>query len=86
MKLTFIYQSVKALPAALAFYRDELGLDEAWRRAEGEGRRTERPRSGPSKARQAWGVSGSRVCEAEQDQGRVASRALWRKAPALVTA
>lgn len=34
MKLTFIYQSVKDLPAALAFYRDELGLDEAWREGE----------------------------------------------------
>jgi hypothetical protein len=34
MKLTFIYQSVKGLPAALAFYRDELGLDEAWREGE----------------------------------------------------
>jgi hypothetical protein len=27
MKLTFIYQSVKDLPAALASYGDELGLD-----------------------------------------------------------
>jgi catechol 2,3-dioxygenase-like lactoylglutathione lyase family enzyme len=34
MKLTFIYQSVKDLPAALAFYRDELGLNEAWREGE----------------------------------------------------
>jgi catechol 2,3-dioxygenase-like lactoylglutathione lyase family enzyme len=34
MKLTFIYQSVEDLPAALAFYRDELGLDEAWREGE----------------------------------------------------
>lgn len=31
MKLTYIYQSVKDLPAALAFYRDGLGLEEAWR-------------------------------------------------------
>jgi catechol 2,3-dioxygenase-like lactoylglutathione lyase family enzyme len=31
MKLTFLYQSVKDLPAALSFYRDELGLAEAWR-------------------------------------------------------
>lgn len=31
MQLTFMYQAVKDLPAALAFYRDELGLDEAWR-------------------------------------------------------
>jgi hypothetical protein len=34
MKLTFIYQSAADLPAALAFYRDELGLDEAWREGE----------------------------------------------------
>jgi catechol 2,3-dioxygenase-like lactoylglutathione lyase family enzyme len=34
MKLTFIYQSVKDLPAALAFYRDELGFVEAWREGE----------------------------------------------------
>lgn len=34
MKLTFLYQSVKDLPAALAFYRDELGLVEAWREGE----------------------------------------------------
>lgn len=31
MKLTFIYQSVTDLPAAVAFYRDKLGLAEAWR-------------------------------------------------------
>jgi catechol 2,3-dioxygenase-like lactoylglutathione lyase family enzyme len=35
MKLTYIYQSVPDLPAALAFYRDGLGLDEAWREGEG---------------------------------------------------
>ncbi|NDL56812.1 VOC family protein [Phytoactinopolyspora mesophila] len=35
MELTFIYQSVTDLPAALAFYRDVLGLDEAWREGEG---------------------------------------------------
>jgi catechol 2,3-dioxygenase-like lactoylglutathione lyase family enzyme len=34
MRLTFIYQAVEDLPAALAFYRDELGLDEAWREGE----------------------------------------------------
>lgn len=34
MKLTYIYQSVTDLPAALAFYRDELGLKEAWREGE----------------------------------------------------
>ncbi|NED99983.1 VOC family protein [Phytoactinopolyspora halotolerans] len=34
MKLTFIYQAVDDLPAALAFYRDELGLDESWREGE----------------------------------------------------
>lgn len=31
MKLTFIYQSVTDLPAALAFYRDQLGFKETWR-------------------------------------------------------
>lgn len=31
MKLTFMYQRVTDLPSALAFYRDELGLVEAWR-------------------------------------------------------
>lgn len=31
MKLMFIYQAVDDLPAALAFYRDELGLAESWR-------------------------------------------------------
>jgi catechol 2,3-dioxygenase-like lactoylglutathione lyase family enzyme len=35
MKLTFIYQSVTDLPATLAFYRDVLGLDEAWREGDG---------------------------------------------------
>jgi extradiol dioxygenase family protein len=34
MKLTFMYQSVRDLPSALAFYRDELGLEEAWREGE----------------------------------------------------
>lgn len=34
MKLTYLYQSVSDLPAALAFYRDELGLVEAWREGE----------------------------------------------------
>lgn len=31
MKLTYMYQLVDDLPAAVAFYRDELGLLEAWR-------------------------------------------------------
>ncbi|WP_129666302.1 VOC family protein [Phytoactinopolyspora endophytica] len=31
MKLMFMYQAVDDLPAALTFYRDELGLDESWR-------------------------------------------------------
>jgi len=31
MKLTYIYQLVDDLEPALAFYRDELGLQEAWR-------------------------------------------------------
>ena len=31
MKLTFIYAPVPDLAAALPFYRDTLGLDEAWR-------------------------------------------------------
>lgn len=31
MNLTFVYQSVDDLDAALAFYRDVLGLTEAWR-------------------------------------------------------
>lgn len=34
MQLTFMYQTVTDLPAALAFYRDELGLIEAWREGE----------------------------------------------------
>jgi catechol 2,3-dioxygenase-like lactoylglutathione lyase family enzyme len=34
MKLTYIYQAVEDLPAALAFYRDELGFVEAWREGE----------------------------------------------------
>ncbi|WP_166354937.1 VOC family protein [Phytoactinopolyspora limicola] len=31
MRLTYFYQPVPDLKAALAFYRDELGLNEAWR-------------------------------------------------------
>lgn len=31
MKLTFLYQPVSDLGAAVAFYRDVLGWDEAWR-------------------------------------------------------
>ena len=31
MKLTFLYTPVTDLPAAIAFYRDVLGWDEAWR-------------------------------------------------------
>jgi catechol 2,3-dioxygenase-like lactoylglutathione lyase family enzyme len=31
MKLTFIYQPVHDLAAAVAFHRDVLGLEEAWR-------------------------------------------------------
>jgi catechol 2,3-dioxygenase-like lactoylglutathione lyase family enzyme len=31
MKLTFLYQPVADLEAAVSFYRDELGLDESWR-------------------------------------------------------
>jgi catechol 2,3-dioxygenase-like lactoylglutathione lyase family enzyme len=31
MKLVFLYHPVKDLPSALAFYRDGLGWDEAWR-------------------------------------------------------
>lgn len=31
MKLTFLYQPVTDLDAAVAFHRDVLGLDEAWR-------------------------------------------------------
>lgn len=34
MKLTFLYQPVADLPAAVAFYRDVLGFDEAWREGE----------------------------------------------------
>ncbi len=34
MKLTFLYQPVTDLPAAVAFYRDALGLDESWREGE----------------------------------------------------
>ncbi|HWM22676.1 MAG TPA: VOC family protein [Ilumatobacteraceae bacterium] len=35
MKLSYVYVSVPELQPALAFYRDELGLDEAWREGEG---------------------------------------------------
>lgn len=31
VKLTFIYQPAQDLPAAVAFHRDDLGLEEAWR-------------------------------------------------------
>ncbi|WP_026877412.1 VOC family protein [Jiangella gansuensis] len=34
MKLTYLYVSVPELAPALAFYRDQLGLDEAWREGE----------------------------------------------------
>jgi hypothetical protein len=34
MKLTFIFQPVQDLAAAVAFHRDELGLTEAWREAD----------------------------------------------------
>jgi catechol 2,3-dioxygenase-like lactoylglutathione lyase family enzyme len=34
MKLTFLYQPVDDLNAAVAFYRDVLGFDEAWREGE----------------------------------------------------
>ena len=35
MKLTFLYQPVEDLSAAVAFHRDVLGFDEAWREADG---------------------------------------------------
>jgi catechol 2,3-dioxygenase-like lactoylglutathione lyase family enzyme len=35
MKLTFLYQPVDDLGAAVAFYRDGLGLDASWREGEG---------------------------------------------------
>jgi catechol 2,3-dioxygenase-like lactoylglutathione lyase family enzyme len=35
MKLSYFYVSVPELQPALAFYRDELGLDEAWREGDG---------------------------------------------------
>src|SRR5690625_3323690 len=35
MKLTFLYVPVPELEPALTFYRDQLGLDEAWREGEG---------------------------------------------------
>ena len=31
MRLTFLYHPVDDLPKAIAFYRDQLGLDESWR-------------------------------------------------------
>lgn len=31
MKLTFLYQPVRDLESAVAFYRDTLGLEESWR-------------------------------------------------------
>jgi catechol 2,3-dioxygenase-like lactoylglutathione lyase family enzyme len=34
MRLTFLYQPVEDLPAAAAFHRDLLGLEEAWREAD----------------------------------------------------
>jgi len=34
VKLTFIYQPVEDLAAAVAFHRDQLGFDEAWREGE----------------------------------------------------
>jgi catechol 2,3-dioxygenase-like lactoylglutathione lyase family enzyme len=34
VKLTFLYQPVVDLGAAVAFYRDQLGFDEAWREAD----------------------------------------------------
>lgn len=34
MKLTFLYQPVTDLGEAVAFYRDRLGLEEAWREAD----------------------------------------------------
>lgn len=34
MKLSYFYQAVEDLPAALAFYRDDLGFDEVWREGE----------------------------------------------------
>ena len=35
MKPTYIYMAVDDIKPALAFYRDELGLDESWREGEG---------------------------------------------------
>ncbi|ACQ78917.1 Glyoxalase/bleomycin resistance protein/dioxygenase [Beutenbergia cavernae DSM 12333] len=35
MRLTYLYVVVDDFAPALAFYRDELGLDEAWREGEG---------------------------------------------------
>jgi catechol 2,3-dioxygenase-like lactoylglutathione lyase family enzyme len=34
VKLTFIYQPIEDLGEAVAFYRDQLGFDEAWREAD----------------------------------------------------
>lgn len=35
MKLTYLYVAVDDIVAALPFYRDTMGLDEAWREGEG---------------------------------------------------
>lgn len=35
MKLTYLYQPVPDLEAAVTFYRDVLGLDETWREGKG---------------------------------------------------
>jgi catechol 2,3-dioxygenase-like lactoylglutathione lyase family enzyme len=34
VKLTFIYQPIADLGGAVAFYRDQLGFDEAWRESD----------------------------------------------------
>ncbi len=34
-KMTFVYMPVRDMKKALAFYRDQLGLDEAWREGDG---------------------------------------------------
>lgn len=34
-KMTFVYMPVHDMKKALAFYRDQLGLDEAWREGDG---------------------------------------------------
>lgn len=35
MKLAFVYVPVQDMPRALAFYRDQLGLEELWREGDG---------------------------------------------------